>query len=119
MTTRFVDFALDYASVTFVAAAIKKGETDERDRVLASVLFLKLCITAGLLIVGNLIAPSIARSVLGDAELTLYVRLAFIAVGGQLFWRYISGYLSAHQRFGRLAFFLTIRAFENLPKWYA
>ena len=49
----------------------------------------------------------IATRLLGDATLTLYVRLAFVAVGGQLLWRFISTSFSAKQEFRKLAGFLT------------
>jgi len=101
------DFALDYACVTFVAAAIKRGDTDEQEKVLSTVLVLKLIVIAILVLLGNLAAPRITAWVFADPSLTIYTRLVFLAAGGQLLWRYISGYLSAHQQFGRFAFFMT------------
>lgn len=107
IVTSLADLGLGYALVTFVSPALRSGETDEGDRLLKTVLVLKLSIAAVVLVAGNLLAPWITRQVFSDPGLTIWVRLAFLAVGGQLLWKFVQSYLSAHQRFDRLALFLT------------
>jgi len=106
ITTRFVDLGLDYALVTFMSVALKRADEEERERILSVVLSIKVVTAVTVAVVGTLLAPMAAVSILGDAGLTLYVRLIFFAVGGQLLWGYVSSYLAAHQRFTRLAWFL-------------
>ena len=101
------DFGLDYATVTLVSAALKKKETDDAQRLLKTVLTIKLLTASALLIAGNLLAPQLAAWALSDVELTAYVRVVFLALGGQLIWRFISSYLTTRLEFGRLALFLT------------
>jgi len=107
MVTSFVDLGLGYALVTFVAAAIRRGDEDERQRVLKTVLVLKLWIAAAVMVLGNLFAAPITRWVFSDPQLTVWVRLAFLAVAGQMLWKYLQAYFAAHQQFGRLSLFLT------------
>ena len=97
---------LDYATVIFLARIIRDQNEPEKKRLLQTVLCLKIYATVFLLLVGNLFAEQISLRVLSDADLTPYFRLVLLAVGGQLFWRYISSYLSAHQYFDRLSYFL-------------
>jgi O-antigen/teichoic acid export membrane protein len=101
------DLGLDYATITLVSAAIKKRETRDAERLLKTVLTIKLLVAGALLVVGNLLAPRIAVWALSDVELTVYVRVVFLALGGQLIWRFLSSYLTTRQAFGRLALFLT------------
>ncbi|MEM7394514.1 MAG: hypothetical protein AAF492_19445, partial [Verrucomicrobiota bacterium] len=70
-------------------------------------LSLKILVALALVLLGNLVAPDLARWIWSDTSLTIYMRLLFFAVGGQLLWKYISSTLSTHQQFGRLAGFLT------------
>jgi O-antigen/teichoic acid export membrane protein len=107
IVTSFVDLGLDYAMVIFLSSAIQRREQEEQDRILNTVLGLKLVVTAVILIVGNALAPQITVWVLSDPSLTVYTRLVFLAVGGQMLWKYISSYLSARQAFGRLALYLS------------
>jgi len=106
MATSYADLGLDYALTTFVSVAIKKGDQDEPGRIQKAVLVMKMLTIVVVLIVGNAAAPLIAGRVLSDPSLVLYVRLAFVAAGGQLLWKYVSSSLSARQRFGSLALFL-------------
>lgn len=107
ITESLVDLGLDYATVTFVPAALRRGDELERRRILQVVLGLKLSIIVGMVVAGNLVARRVTVWVFSDPDLTVWVRLAFLALGGQLLWKYISSYLTAEQRFTRLAFFLT------------
>jgi O-antigen/teichoic acid export membrane protein len=108
------DMGLDYAMIRFVAAAIRRDKHREKDQVLKTVLTLKVLIASGVLILGNIFAREIAIWVLCDPELTIYVRLAFLAVAGKLLWKFISSYLTAHQDFGKSAFFLMTMPFVML-----
>ena len=108
------DFGLDYAMVTLASAAMKKKEDTDADKLLKTVLTIKLLTASTLLIVGNLLAPRLAAWALSDPELTVYVRVIFVALGGQLIWRFISSYLTTRQEFGRLALYLTTVPFLML-----
>lgn len=108
------DFGLDYAMVTFVSAARRKGEQSEQNQMLKIVLFLKLYIVLAAVLIGNLLAPKLAVWVLSDASLTIYIRCVFFALGGQLLWTYISSYFSAHQDFTKLALYLSTMPFLML-----
>ncbi len=112
--TRLAEFGLNYGMIRFVARAIQTGEHDEKDQILKIVLFMNVLIVLGFLAIWNVFAEKIASWVLSDPSLTIYVRLAALAVGGRLLWQYISSYLSAHQDFGRLAFFLATLPFLML-----
>jgi O-antigen/teichoic acid export membrane protein len=101
-----VDLGLDYATVTFVPAARQRGDAEEQTRTFRVVLALKLAIATALLVVGNLLAPWVAVTILSDPALTIWVRLVFLAVGGQLLWKYLSSFQTARQRFTRLALYL-------------
>jgi|GEM_PF-3324129 O-antigen/teichoic acid export membrane protein len=101
------EFGLDRALVVFVGAAIGDADIQGKDLILKTILMIKAVILAVLLVAGNIFAENIARWTLGDPGMTIYVRLIFIGVGGQLLWKFISGYLSAHRQFTRLAFFHT------------
>jgi len=107
LVTSLADLALDYAGVTFVAAAAKRGDEVERRQVLAAVLGLKLLTIVALVAIGVAAGPWLARVALADSGLAGYARLAFVAAGGQLLWRYVSGYFSARQEFSRYSLFLT------------
>ena len=107
IVTGLVDLGLDYAMVTFLSGAIERRQEPEQARILGTVLALKLWIALAVLLLGNLLAPWITLWALSDPSLTVYTRLVFVAVGGQLLWRYLSSYLAARQTYTRLALFLS------------
>lgn len=107
VVTRLTDLGLDYAAITLSSTALGRGDRDEADRTFSNVLALKLFIGLAVLLVGNLLAERITPWVLGDARLTPYARMAFLAVGGQLMWGYIHSHLTTRQRFAAVALFLT------------
>jgi O-antigen/teichoic acid export membrane protein len=100
------ELGLHHATVVFVSAAIRDDDDARKNATLKAVLLLKLVVFGTLLVAGNLAAPHLARLVFSDESLTVYIRLAFAAVGGQMLWRFITSYLTAHQQFGRLALYL-------------
>ncbi|MBN2498628.1 MAG: oligosaccharide flippase family protein [Deltaproteobacteria bacterium] len=106
IAVRLAEFGLEYALVTFLSAARSAGDRTGQTRILDTVLALELAISAGILLVGVLLAPQIASGLLGDRSLALWVRVAFSAVGGQLLWGYLSSYLTSRQDFARLAAYL-------------
>jgi O-antigen/teichoic acid export membrane protein len=107
IVTRLTDLGLDYAAVTFASAALGRDDADDSRNTFGTVLALKLGLGIGVLLVGNLLAEPIASWALGDARLTPYARLAFLAVGGQLLWRYLQSHLTAHRRFATVGLYLT------------
>jgi len=107
ITTSLCEFGLNYALVTFVPAAIRKGDTADRDRILMTTLSLMVLIITVLFVLGNLFARQIATWTLGDAGLTPYARLAIAGAGGRLIWQFVSSQMTAYQNFGKLALFLT------------
>jgi O-antigen/teichoic acid export membrane protein len=114
LTGSLADLGLDYAMVKFVAAAMRKDEQREKDQILKTVLSLKILIAMGIIVFGNIFAEQISIWVLCDPDLTIYVRLGFLGVAGKLLWKFISSYLSAHQEFGKAAFFLVTMPFIML-----
>ncbi len=105
MTAALADFGLDNAMVTFVAKCISEDKLQQKKQVLETVLVVKLIVIVCFLVVGLLAAEPIAQWVLGDRGLVLYVYLICFAFGGQLLWKFISGFLSSHQDFSMLAYF--------------
>jgi len=114
MVAALVDFGFNYAVLSMVPAAEARKESGEGDRILKSVLVLRILLSGVFLAAGYLLAGPIATSLLGDGGLTVWVRLAFLAVIGQSLWKFVSGHLSAGRRFNRLAFFLTTAPFLML-----
>lgn len=106
LVASLAEFGLNSALVTFVSAALGRGDQRERDRILQVILCLDAIILLVVFGFGALFAAPITRWALGDETLTVYVRVAFFAVGGQIGWNYLSSYLSAHRAFGKLALFL-------------
>lgn len=105
MTTALADFGLDNSMVRFVAKCISEEKLQQKKAVLETVLVLKLIIIVCFLVVGLLAAEYVAHWILGDPNLILYVYLVFFAIGGQLLWKFLAGYLSSHQNFSMLAYF--------------
>lgn len=108
------DMGLDYTLIRFVSPAVLNNQPNEKEQILRNILSLRILIASGVLIFGNLFAEEIAIWVLCDPDLTIYVRLAFIGITGRLLWKYISSYLSAHQKFTMVAFFLATLPFIML-----
>lgn len=106
LTASLAELGIDHASVTLGAAALGRGDREHEHRLQRAVLGLKLAMATAVLIVGNLLAGTVALRVLGDAGLEGYVRLAFFSVSSQLVWRWIANYLTTHQQFRRLALYL-------------
>jgi len=102
----FADLGLNYTLITFISRLRGSRDAIEQQRLLRLVLTLKIVMATLFLAVGNLLAGQITSVIFSDPSLTIYIRLVFLAVGGQLLWGYISSYLSAHQQFGRLGYFL-------------
>ncbi len=107
IVTRLTDLGLDYATVTFSSAALARGDTEESKHTFGTVLTLKLLIGLTVLVVGNALAGWITPWLLGDPRLETYARLAFLAVGGQLLWKYLHSHFTTCRRFRAVALFLT------------
>jgi len=94
-------FGLNFTMVKFVALAIENNDKVEKEQILKAVLCLNLLSATIFVIAGNIFAETFANVFLGDPTLTIYVRLVFVAIAGQLMWKFIASYLSSHQQFGR------------------
>jgi O-antigen/teichoic acid export membrane protein len=101
------ELGFDHALVALGARAIRRNEVEREQLIFRTVLVAKLTLALALTIVGNLFAGAIAGAALGDRGLELAVRLVFLGLAGQLVWKYFSSALSARQRFGWLAAFLS------------
>lgn len=101
------DFGLNYAVLSMVPAAVSRKKPEEGDRILKSVLIIRIAVAGIFVLVGWFAAGPIAGVLLGDPSLTLWIRLAFLAVVGQSLWKFLSGVLSSSQQFGRVALYLT------------
>src|SRR5262245_3193511 len=105
LASSLAEFGLKYALLVQVPAAIKRGDLEERDRMLMTSFALMGLFAIPLLVLGNLFAGPIGRWGLGDPALTSYARATLFAAVGYLLWRYVESYLNAMQQFGRLAVF--------------
>ncbi len=106
LLTAAVDLGLNHALLSLAPAATARGDAGQADRIVKSVFGLRIVTAAGFLVAGAFAAGPIARWVLGDPALTGWVLVAFAAASGQTIWKFVSGHLSAAQRFDRLALFL-------------
>ncbi len=106
ITERLTDLGLDYTIVTFCAAAKKREDEAAEREILMSALVLRGVASLVVALGGTAAAPWIAGGLLGDPSLTVYLRMAFYAVAGQLLWSFFSSQLAAGRSFGRLALFL-------------
>jgi len=107
-------FSVGVAAMTLVAALANVG-TDtglirfvgkylqaDRKRALGFVRLgfsMKLILWTGVLIVGWLVTPVIARSVLGKSELTWILRISLVGVGGSMLFSCSSAALQGMQKF--------------------
>ena len=107
IVTRLTDLGLDYAAVTLCSAALARDNAEESRRTFGTILTLKLVIGLGVLVIGNALAAQVTPWLLGDPRLETFARLAFLAVGGQLLWKYMHSHFWAHRRFRSVALFLT------------
>jgi len=105
IVSRMAELGLGTTQVTLVSEALGRSDRVRARRLQETVLALVLSLATLLVLVSLLAAPA-ASWVLGDPALEPFARLALLAAGGQLLWRYVASWLSSHQRFGQLSMFL-------------